>query len=421
MFATTCFAALHGLPTRPRFRRSQLTTPIARTDLLLLTSERTYLALIPSPTTVTFFRGRVGAARPELARRIAAVLRINPWLSAKVEPGKQGSLAATYDPDPLVDPHYAVRYDLTVPRDARYAELVRVLEQARVSPAVVSGFPLWRCTVVPLGASMFAVVISGAHAFVDAHTHYAVQRMVLGGAPVQTLPAVRKHQALTGLRDQEWDPPIPVLRMVSLVLSMAWGDGSAGPMRAYEIDSSWLRTRRAEMRAQGVVVSSNDILLFELARCDGGIPYSTMVLPVDLRLGRRVDCLEPNDVGNYLDTLVLQKQNLASPLAVRQCVSAWQLGESTRVASQQQLRNNAPTRSVVVSNWTLFASSTSLPGAEAILHLPAVLNPAWPDVVLVIVFRPEPGKLGIAVHGPQQVLASIRASKMVAHELNVPA
>lgn len=416
----TCFVGVAALPQRKRIFRGQHRRLVARTELPLLPFERSFLTCVPSPTTVTFFRGRVGAARPELARRVRSILEANPWLSSEISPGRDGILSARYDTGAFLDSHFTVRYDLNIPRNGRFCDLARGIDVARVAPAAVGRYPLWRVTLVPLGSAMYGVVVSGAHALTDAHTHYAVQRMVLGGSPVRALNPIRKADKFRLQQEFSWEPPGVLLQALTTFSGVVVGYGSAGPMRAYEVDSRWLRTRRAELRAQGAVVSSNDILLHELSLCNGGEPYSSMRLPIDLRLGRRVDGLDVDDVGNYVDTLGLEPDDFTTPQAVRRKVSSWQMSE-TMIQSEADSNSGRSTHIAVVSNWTLFASSaSSLPGAEPVLHLPAILNPIWPELVFFVLFRTSPGKMGVAVYAKQKVLASVRASKMICRELNIP-
>lgn len=410
---------LRGISQTNRRKYGPTTTsPMAKTELELLPVERSFLTSIPSLTTLTVFRGRIASARPVLEERVRAVLAANPWVGSELKEGRFRSVCAYHsDSTPPLKRHFSTRYDLQVPRGAGFSQLMQLLAPARCPPAsesLNSGAPHWRVTLVPLGPEVFGVVVSGAHALLDARGHYALQSMVLGGNDTRTLLATRNQRAMKKTRFNE--PPSLLWPLLTKSYTFVYGNGTASPVAAFEVSLDWIRSRRKEARKKGTLVSTNDVLLAEFGQCDGGNAFDGFSVPLDLRLRAfgRERGLEPGDVGNYLDTVNLSPTQLATPELVRKAVEAWRPG------SMQRETNNSRGRHVgIVSNWSLFSTPFKLPATEPILHLPLIPNPSWRNLTLLIVFRPAPGRLAITVQGPQDKVDAVRASKMISGELDL--
>ena len=417
------FVTIPLLRTSPLQRRHACTKtrPVARIELELLPIERTALLMVPGPTTLTVFRGRIASARPILERRVGAILAANPWLGSMVDEGRHGSVCAYYsEAPPPTKRHFSVRYDIAqLGPGARLNELVRGLSEVRCPPASYAlnkDVAHWRVSLVSLGPGLFGVVVSSAHFLLDARGFYALHDMVLGNPSAVRPLTVKRHQrAVVKTRTRE-QPPF-FWPLLTRALQVYYGDGLQDnvPMCAFELSMQWIRAKR---NANSIPTSTNDVLIAELARCHGGRPYNSVGVAVDLRarIAGRALGVRPNDVGNYVDSVTLFPNDFGTPEGVRRAISKYEPG---RRPSPTPISRRGG-RAAFVSNWTLFSKPFELDSAVPLLHLPVVVNAAWRDVSFFAVVRPGQGRVAIAVHADADIIAAVRASEMVACELRVP-
>ena len=99
---------------RAAARRKLLAT---HTKIRLLESERrAVVTMSPATSAVTFFKGSPRRVENKLRNRVAAIVRANPWLAARLDDDEDGELALFVPPE--LPELFAVRHDIAVERQA---------------------------------------------------------------------------------------------------------------------------------------------------------------------------------------------------------------------------------------------------------------------------------------------------------------
>ena len=144
----------------------------------LLPNERgAVICMSPAISTVTFCRGSLERAAAKLGPRVAAVVRANPWLAARLD-DCDGELALFVPPNARDAKRFAVRYDVALRRKTPYVALVEALARGGRQGPVLCGTsneargtsaPLWQVSLVPCAddANAYALVVSANHSLLD--------------------------------------------------------------------------------------------------------------------------------------------------------------------------------------------------------------------------------------------------------------
>lgn len=264
-----------------RVRRARLE---GLTKLELLPSEREFfLCTIGGITTVTFFTGSPATAKEHLARRVAEMTALNPWLSAMLDRDPEtGMMAAYYAQEGAPRaPLFAVRRDLPLRRGMSYAAMRRVLAPvmcASSRDSVGTGSPLFRVALLPDASapdSAFALVVSANHSLVDGHGFYSLYNMLSADARAVALEPIRKQELPVKMLEAvggEFSSTMPaspgfIVRYSVGQLREAFFPQTKACM--FKISAEWLAKQKASAARVGnmAFVSTNDCIASEFFNC----------------------------------------------------------------------------------------------------------------------------------------------------------
>ena len=397
---------------RAEARRKLLAT---HTKIALLASERgAVVTMSPATSTVTFFRGSPRRVANYLRTRVAAIVRANPWLAARLDDDVNGELALFVPPE--LPELFAVRHDIAVERTP-YASLVEALALVLCGTSVeVRGTakPLFQVSLVSCANDNYALVVSANHSLVDGHGYYRIYNMLSEGSKVESLDPARKFdipdKMVAAMHDEESllqrAPPGFLVRFITAQIKNAVAP--ATHCHAFYIDEAWVAARKAT--ADGVpFVSTNDCVTSEfcsLLNCD------VALMAINFR--NKIDGCGDDDVGNYEDLLAYTPRDYASPSLIRRSVTGPQYFRATGAPLPSNLEHLAATYGAI-TNWATFARPLELDGVQQ-LHLPLLdWNASTPPSVFgaMVVFRPKAGRLAAFVGGSRAFVGKIRRSGMV--------
>ena len=242
---------------RAAARRKLLAT---HTKIALLASERgAVVAMSPATSTVTFFRGSPRRVANKLRNKVAAVVRANPWLAARLDDDENGLLALFVPPE--LPELFAERRDIAVSltpysslmeavnNATQYAALVETLAPVLCGTSMeVRGTakPLFQVSLVSCANDTYAVVVSANHSLLDGHGYYRVYNMLSEGASVESLDPARKVEIppkmVAAMHDEQSmlqrAPPGFLLRFITAQVRNAVAPSTH--CHAFYIDEDWV-------------------------------------------------------------------------------------------------------------------------------------------------------------------------------------
>ena len=393
-------------------RREFLAT---HTKIRLLESERgAVVTMSPATSTVTFFTGSPRRVADKLRDKVAAIVRANPWLAARLDDDENGELALFVPPE--LPELFAVRHDIAVERTP-YSSLVEALAPVLCGTSVeVRGTarPLFQVSLVSCASNSYAVVVSANHSLLDGHGYYRVYNMLSEGSKVESLDPARKFhipaKMVAAMNDEESllqrAPPGFLCRFITAQIKNAIAPSTH--CHAFYIDEDWVA--RAKRDADGVAfVSTNDCVVSEfcsLLNCD------VALMAINFR--GKVDGCGDDDVGNYEDLLAYTPRDYASPSLIRRSVTGPQYFRASGAPLPSNLEHLSATYGAI-TNWATFARPLEIDGVQQ-LHLPLLdWNASTPPSVFgaMVVFRPKAGRLAAFVGGSAAFVERVKASGMV--------
>eukprot|EP00927_Polykrikos_kofoidii_P036969 TRINITY_DN31150_c0_g1_i1.p1 TRINITY_DN31150_c0_g1~~TRINITY_DN31150_c0_g1_i1.p1 ORF type:complete len:438 (-),score=76.07 TRINITY_DN31150_c0_g1_i1:101-1414(-) len=373
--------------------------------------------------TVTFFSSdRVPAAY--LRGRLAAILRVNPWLHGRfVKPAKKGGTVDAMWDERIAEAKALERVfevldpsELPINRQMKYSQLTNIIRQssAHVGQAkqlMVNAKPFFKLTVVPvppaeegkrksedniqvgMGVSTeFAVIMSISSLLVDGTSYYRVLNMILNALPVQRLNFERKEAfwkdkinfKAVGEDPYKWSASCG--KMIGRLCSRICG--SRPTTFAVQIDMDKLAQAKAVAEGPEEMLSSNDVIVSKIATLSGPRVLS---MPVNLR--KRMDGYVAEDVGNYSTLMTYFRGDYETPQLIHSSLVPQEgtyRRRGKRATTFPGCCGSLCARELRISNWTMFGKA-SVAGCEQILHMPIVM----PDESrgLSIIFRPKPTEL----------------------------
>ncbi|CAK0853008.1 unnamed protein product, partial [Prorocentrum cordatum] len=221
----------------------------------------------PAICTATVYRIDEGTSGPPseyLRRRVAEVVRANPWLAGRLATnvGARGCepQAALWVPPPhsagdcFFEQRDAFGLDAAMPCSEMAAQIVRSAAALKSGlESIDRDQPLFRVTLAALGATHFVVVVAMCHAIGDGHTFYSIYGML--GESSQVLPMTVRREpgfvsaaaAAVGEQHFSWLARLPAV-VGALCMLCRWGP-EAPAMRS--VCPEWVRQRKARHAQSG--------------------------------------------------------------------------------------------------------------------------------------------------------------------------
>ena len=413
---------------RAAARRKLLST---HTKIALLESERgAVITMSPATSTVTFFRGSPRRVANKLRNRVAAIVRANPWLAARLDDDENGELALFVPPDARERTLFAERHDIAISHETPYAALVDLAFTPRDYASLVEALapvlcgtsvevrgtakPLFQVSLVSCASNNYAVVVSANHSLLDGHGYYRIYNMLSEGAAVESLDPARKFdlpaKMVAAMHDEQSmlqrAPPGFLFRFITAQIKNAIAPSTHS--HAFYIDEDWVAKRKRE--ADGVAyVSTNDCVVSEfcsLLNCD------VALMAINFR--NKINGCGDEDVGNYEDLIAYTRRHYASPALIRRSVTGPRYFRASGAPLPTNLEHLSATYGAV-TNWATFARPLEIDGVQQ-LHLPLLdWNASTPPSVFgaMVVFRPKAGRLAAFVGGSRAFVEKVRRSGMV--------
>jgi len=390
-------------PASVAAERGRAGTPLSAYDLECL-----YLKGV---TTATFFRGGAAdGAAGHLRSRVAAVLRVNPWLAGRLVKGSPPRLewqaelseaeaaAAAEEQVALAPPAgpAGLRHGCS------YAALDKAinnnldLEVPFGSVCIAKSLPIFKVAVVPEldDPSAFSVVVSLSHTVCDGATFNAVRNMLSEGAPVRALEARRPEgfdfvQACKTAFGADTQGYLMGGAIMWNFLTTGFF-GRRKKLSLRRVNGAEVEKAKAEAKAGGAVayVSTNDVVtsaFFRASGCRNGH------MAVDCR--GRIDGCAPDHAGNNEFFIMYEPTDFASPALIRQSLP------KLRRAAVPATRfpgffGRCRARIAMASNWATNAQELQLPGCEHVLQVP-YQDPGFVMCDTCVVFQPRAGETAV--------------------------
>ena len=378
----------------------------------------------PSVSAVTFYAGDPESAADWLGRRVAEIVRANPWLAGRLDRrAGDGRPALYYPSDGGGEAFERVGPGICpLRRGTPYKDMERLARQYLVGKgAETVGRPelLFRVSLIPdadAPASGWAMVVSLSHIIADGHTFYRIHGMLNESSQVVSLRVGRKPGAMEAAVETMGGEgeagflhrPKPGL-LLSLVASTAMGKafGPKCAVAAFELDEDFVASAKSAAEAAAAAaasaatahreedkaedggagggsvirvsfVSTNDVITSTICSVSKA-EVGTMDINFRGRLPSEGDRgLADNDAGNYEDKIVYRPRDFRTPAMIRRSISSNSSLRRAAVGPPTSLPRTVGDFWKVgmitsVSNWSTFATGVSLEGtcgSRELVHLP---------------------------------------------------
>ena len=335
----------------------------------------------PPMSTITFFNGDITVATPFVMERVAAILCLNPWLAGWIEGG-----TCYYDTDAADTAsilHIFAAGEVTLGRDTPLSGMASAVASLLCSKGQAGyGSPIFRVGLVPderAPTTRFSLVVSMSHLIGDGATFYMVHNMLSSAAEPTALTAIRKpemrpliDEALGEGKAVMFNPGFIANAVGGLAHASLLGKQSA--VRLFHINSKWVDSQKAAVKATGSFVSTNDVITsWIFAR--GGFELGCMAINFRGKLPGVTSDL----AGNYESLLFYRPADFATAALVRASLLKLHRAASppTKLPSSYE---HLGMRCCTTTNWSTFAETIELPGAMQTLHLPLydISAPSFP-------------------------------------------
>lgn len=358
--------------------------------------------VLPPITTACIYRGACGdAVVQDLARRVAAVIRANPWLDGRLAPTPSGEEALYAPAAEGVDANSHVtvvdepRLHLRIQTYAELNELLapHALDGGRLG---LSRGSLFEAVLLRgaqgrgaggEGEACFALVLTMSHLLADGHTFYRIYRMLAGTAPVTALDPTRREpgRALPGAERDVWRRRGPQLRMV---LEIIFGRPHRPIVLGVDQAAVSMHKAAHAPSAEAPFVSTHDVVTSQLLsalRADVGW------FAVNAR--GRAPGLGAELAGNYEHLMLLFADEFVEAGGIRAVLRAWENPMHPRAPPwPRSLRS----RIGVASSWVFGSNAMPLAGSpEQLAHLPVFDAMSPLPFRMAVIFEIRPGRLAV--------------------------
>jgi hypothetical protein len=363
---------------------------LTMTKVKLMEHEKEIMAMMPAVTTITTYK----ATRiPEtfLKRKLADILRKNPWLCGRLLKNATDGLHLAYPGEfntaeainKLIKEHLQVVVDFEMPENIPYDELMKLVDHFQVQKGnncINKPYALlFRVTLLKLkGRNEIALIVSMSHVIADGYTYYKVLNMFDKDAKVTALKAERSDQYLPGVTKLVGKPMIDWVHS-PLVLAGLLGCAlvrSAMKVHIVRVDNAWLAAQKADFlseksytsKAKVPFVSTNDILTAWHCRISG-----CDIALMSLNARNRVPSFTDDMAGNYETSVMYNTpEDCHSASAIRASLDTYRNASGTVPGVVKTLAWNT----TIVTNWSTFYKAVDISDAhnkapcEYLRHLP---------------------------------------------------
>ncbi|KAL9183313.1 hypothetical protein ACHAXT_005100 [Thalassiosira profunda] len=450
-----------------------------KTACELLPLEQTLNILEWPTTTVTFFScaspEKMHSALDGLERRLAAMLRANPWLGGWLVRGKgvgsscDNTLRLWYDPTKQeVAPEIFRRMahdDVPLDKDTPYADYEKILlgndvaVKTNIQLINRKAGALFRVTVVPTPfEDGFALVVSMSHALGDGYTYYGIYKMLLGNRALSALIPQRELMfssqvmELMGRQEAHYishittDPAWAKLFRLGSGVSAAEeeGEGSELQGRVFLINRHFIANIKAQHLTEGNIsdiykstlrspmtpAALNDL---DSATDDSPTLSTNSILVSWFWNLLNVDVgLMTDHVGNYANPVPYTREDYKSPALIRKSLeNCRRAGTAAGTGAATTLPRAHPELTFsIVTNWSSFRHTEQNDvnreadtewndghGVTLLRHLP-VIFPRMKDespkrMSFLVIFSSGPDDIGCVVLAPGRAMEEIERCGVV--------
>ena len=289
-------------------------------------------------TTITFLRGKAYPAAGFIRERLRAITEVNPWIAGRlVQDTNEKNLQFVY-------PSTSTQTGTATINDSTLDDLVRLdppnlsihskMEYIALREAIVESeaqLPkgrglvnkpdlVFRVTIAPDSidkSAAFAIVFSMSHAIGDAHTYYAIIKMISEGTNIIALNPTRSTEVAMRCTDACKDAATYLSSFASL-FSVFWKIVFKPKNKycAYYVDKARVEAAKNSAKARGAkFVSTNDILTSTFrALCNARLCFMV------INLRNRVKGATYNNAGNFLCGLPLDLDVYKHPEGIRRVI-----------------------------------------------------------------------------------------------------
>jgi hypothetical protein len=425
-------------------RRRRAKTLAKKTRIELLPGERSMVChLLPSISTVTYFKGNVAHVEKYFAERVTAIVAANPWLVSVLDRDlKSNELGAYYSSEglPELSTYFSVRRDILVSRSRTpYLKMIRILSSVlckRGIDSVGKEETSFKVALIPDAEEpegRFALIVSASHVLTDGYAYGKLYNMLSSDVTeIESLNPIRKldvHEKIV----KEAFCNEPDLMMRPEPMAIAWYLithiwDTLFPLTQFyffRVSDDWVNSEKAlakEERGKNGVdfVSTNDVLVstfFNLSKPRYAIQT------INFR-GKIKGC-EDNDVGNYEGMMsYFAESDWKTPAMIRKSVSG-RNGQYTRAGQPRssKLKNTQ----FLGTSWSFASNNVGLmrtlrvEGAtqDLFLFLEDINLPSAYSNSIMLIFRVDAGPLACMVATSPAVMNRIKASGMMEEELDI--
>lgn len=424
-----------------------------KTAVELLPLEQT-LSLLEAPIcTISFFEGQQNPS-DYLRERVAAIVRLNPWLGGRILPdGKQQSiklyfdetLSSNSDDDVLAlapGIFHCFEEGEIVLDGVEMSDYDRIISSAKVKSnkdLVGKNEPLFKVAVIPTAPQKFAVVVSMSHVGGDAHTFYRIYNMLSPKNPIVALNPVRKllvsEAIVERMGRQETFYIKNAVATPFFQRSSASNNNNDDPLQTRQvfISSKWLKKRleREVAHKEGDTTTSSTVEIIRVSPV--AVVSSWFFDMTNCTVGLVVDNIRnklPNfdvtdlDAGNYQTPIPLLRQDYASPELVEMALKGGKRCGSDPPAPLPKFAILGNSTYSIAVDWTqYYPHQLDLDLTKETLHLPLYnvkkLNEQTSKLSLICMHTAQAGqdsgnsRMGALIVAPQSVMEAIEASDFV--------
>lgn len=415
----------------------------------LLPIEKEDHAMLENPiATVTYFDGNPDVAADYLRKRVAKIVKANPWLGGRLHRDENdGTIRLWYDEEGKdMAPGLFRKFssdELFVAPEMQYKLLCskiagKGVKVGRNCDIVGQDEPLWKVSLIPDGVMVgkkFLLVVSMSHAAGDGHTFYKIFHMLDKAAEVKSLNPRRNFQFDAAARSVMGDDGMSYLPNASEKPSL-WTNIKREKAHnlIFTVSEKWLKDQRALVPKTSAGdnedsngpaqegLSSNDLIVSWFFRV-AGATVGFQICNLRGRIEGEGACLDL-DAGNYFRTVPFTAGDYRDPYLLRR--SAVMMGGARRAGTND---DGQPTvlpefswesRHAVATNWRSLNGDGALSIDGAAVQGRHVPFYDADDIALVplgvsalIIFAERPGVLGMHVVGSKHVVSAVNSSGIV--------
>lgn len=383
----------------------------------LLPLESSWLLMgMPGIATITFYQGNLESTAALLHKRLAALLKVNPWLNGRLEKTKSPQqLLLTYSRD-FNEESVASEIMISNPpglmlsQNQSYEELCKKVSACIVNKGhalLKNQEALIKLSLVPVlenSNDRFALIFSVSHIIADGYTFYALLNSLFNNSeppilePARELEASKKIPWAVG--EKEYNYIFSVKYFLNTIRGFLFG--KTKEIIIHYVDTNKINEKKSEVTQDSVLssqdaiapnafISTNDILTSGFIQAVGS---RLCLCAINLR--NRINGIGFHHAGNYEAVLLFDYETGKTSQGIRKTLTDGSPFKPT-VVPLPGLWEGIFCRMALITNWATFTGDLTLPDCKQILHLPLYPTPDKVPFDCAIVFEPNPGQTAMIV------------------------